>query len=479
MSTVFSFRPGPQGHTLLPFIARFTILLIPSGLLLLASLRHPQGHNLMLWCGTAFQGIVCAMTMLNRRNWRQPLGPSVITLYLIALAWLWFGDGRDDWFTHLAKAILLVVPLCVFAQLTLVESGATAIRKARTLSDRLSGRKDWPADLNTCRSLPEVKAFRAALSIDAAPALALLQHPRIEVRVAALAALEFRRDWRPGQAELVLQTAQRAEQPAVRAAAVAALACVDDRTLVEALAQFLHDPSVEVRRAATEALFWDTERRWTWVCFAVRRALADPLYQGDGALCHSGELLTQEAVKDLTAWCAEKGVLSQRASLTLAAHYSRALSEHPESALVESLRQQLADPQTPASLRIELGRLLQYHQELETPLLGKLLDVSNPAPLRLIAVETLLAEHTADEALQSTAVTTLRDLARLPNREIALATADVLQRRLGVDLGLGLGQPLPPIHTRQAAEVTRRVMLWAAQFDQGDDMENSHLLAQS
>jgi hypothetical protein len=479
MSAIFSFRSGPQGHTLLPFIARFTILLIPSGLLLLASLRHPGGYNVMLWCGTGFQALVCALTMLNRRNWRQPLGPSVITLYLIALAWLWFGDGREDWYSHLAKAILLVVPLCVFAQLTLVESGATAIRRARNLSDRVSSRKDWPADLNACRVLPEVKAFRAALSIDASPALALLRHPRLEVRVAALAALEFRRDWRPGQAELVLQTAQRAEQPAVRAAAVAALACVDDRTLVEALAQFLHDPSVEVRRAATEAIFWDTEHRWAWVRFAVRRALADPLYQSDGALCHSGELLTHEAVNDLTAWCAEKGVLSQRAALTLAAHYSRALSEQPESSLVQSLQQQLADPHTPAGLRIELGRLLQYNQELEANLLEKMLDVANPAPLRLIAVETLLAESTADEAMQTTAVATLRDLARLPNREIALATADVIQRRLGVDLGLGLGQPLPPIHTRQAAEVTRRVMLWAAQFDQGDDMEDSHLLAQS
>ena len=156
---------------------------------------------------------------------------------------------------------------------------------ARKLADRLASRKEWPGDLAACRALPEVKAFRAALSIDAAPALALLPHPRLEVRVAALAGLEFRRDWRPGQAELVLQTAQRAEQPAVRAAAVMALAYVDDRSLVEAVAQFLHDPSVEVRRAATEALFWDTEHRWNWVRFAVRRALADPLYQNDEAPC--------------------------------------------------------------------------------------------------------------------------------------------------------------------------------------------------
>ena len=58
-------------------------------------------------------------------------------------------------------------------------------------------------------------------------------------------------------------------------------------------------------------------------------------------------------------------------------------------------------------------------------------------------------------------MTALRDLARLPNREIALETADVVQRRLGVDLGLALGEPPPPNHSRQAAEVTRRLMQWA------------------
>src|SRR5206468_3103156 len=129
------------------------------------------------------------------------------------------------------------------------------------LADRLANRQEWPSDLAACRTLAEVKALRAALGYDAAPALALLRHPRMEVRVAALAALEFRKEWRAGQAELVLQIAQRAEQPAVRAAAVTALGNVDDRELVEMLAQFLHDASREVRCAATEALLWDTEHR--------------------------------------------------------------------------------------------------------------------------------------------------------------------------------------------------------------------------
>jgi HEAT repeat protein len=365
----------------------------------------------------------------------------------------------------------------VFASQTLVDSGAPAIRRARLLADRVASRRDWPSDLVACRALPEVKALRAALVIDAAPALALLGHPRTEVRVAALAALEFRKEWRQGQAELVLQTAQHAEQPVVRAAAVSALANVDDRILVEAVAQFLHDPSWEVRKAATESLLWDTEHRWNWIRYVVRRVLADPLYQNDGALCHNGELLTPEAVNDLTAWCAEKGVLAVRAALTLGVHYNRMLAEVSDDSTLQALREQLADMHTPAVLRIELGRLLQNHQELDPPLLERLLNAANPAPLRLIAVETVMAEH-ADGPLQTTAVATLRDLARLPNREIALATADLIQRRLGVDLGLGLGQPLPAVHSRQAAEVTRRVMRWAGTQEAPEDLEDSRLLPQ-
>lgn len=452
-------------------ILRFTVLLLPSAILLAASLREPGAKNLVLWMGTAFQALVCFLSFFSRGGWRQPLGPSVITLYLIALAWLWFGDHREDWYTSLAKSVLLVVPLVVFGFQTLHESGAPALRRANLLARRLADRKDWPTDLAACLTLPEVKALRAALGLDAAPALALLGDPRPEVRVAALAALEFRKDWRPGQAELVLQVAQHAEQPLVRAAAVTALGNLEDRELVERLAQFLHDTSREVRRAAADALLWDTERRWTWIRFAVRRILADPLFVNDGPLVSDGQLLTEEAVKDLTAWCAEKGFLSARAAQTLAAHYHRTLSERHDPERLSVLRQQLADPHTPAVLRLELGKLLQYFQELDLPILESMIAPSNPASLRLIACESLLGDH-AEGVLRDLAVSTLRDLARLPNREIALATADVVQRRLGVDLGLGLGQPLPPVQSRQAAEFTRRVMHWAAQNDE-DNLESS------
>ncbi len=454
-------------------LARIPLILLPAALLFAAAQRTPGSANLILWFGAAFQVVIAGVILLTGQLWRQMIGPLVITLYLTALSWLWFGDGIEDWLNHFAKAVLVVVPILTFGYQNLLESGALMLRRANTLAQRLATRQEWPADLSQVRNLPEVKALRAALVYDAGPALILLRHPRPEVRLAALAALEFRKDWRPGQPELVLQQAQAAEQPAIRAAAVAALANVEDRELIEMVATFLHDNSLEVRRAAVEAVLWDCEKRWPSVRYAVRRVLADPLFSGDGPMVPDGQLLSAEAVKDLTGWCAEKGIVSARAAQTLAAHYNRLLSERPDVSTVAALRVLLADSHTAAVLRLELGRLLQLHQELDVPLLEKLADPLNPGSLRLIACETILSEHGDKPILRTLAVSALKDLARLSNRELAISTADVVQRRLGIDLGLGLDQPLPPLHSRQASEVTRRVMRWANQFDESEDLEKS------
>jgi HEAT repeat protein len=475
MAALFEQQPGERGLPILSSFFRLLVLLSPTALLLAAALRN-HGTSLILWLAVGCQALVIGLNLLGRQNWHSPTGATVILLYLLGLAGMWWGDNINDWFNSGAKAVLLTIPLVVFGWQTFTDSGAPAIRRAHKLAQRVAQRQEWPADLASCRTLPEVKALRAALSMDASPALALLHHKRPEVRVAALAALEFRKDWRPGHAELVLQFAQRAEQPAVRAAAVTALGNLDDRTVVETVSQFLHDPSWEVRKAAAEALLWDTETRWPWIRFAVRRFLADPLYQNDGSLWHEGQLLNAEAVKDLTAWCAEKGVLALRAAQTLGAHYGRAMTERGDQRLVKNLREQLGDPHTPACLRIELARLLQHHKELDKPLLERMLDPGNPAPLRLVAIETVLAAE-MEGAVYASAVAALRDLARLPNRELALSTADVIQRRLGVDLGLALGQELPAVHSRQAADVTRRVMAWAVQYDKVEDVEDSRPLA--
>ena len=455
---MFHFRSRHSLPPVISLVLRAAVLFLPAILLLLESLRQSDKPNVMLWMGTGFQVSVCILSLLSRRNWSQPIGPSVVVLYVIGLSWLWLGTRSfDDWYPYLARAILLVIPVVVFALQTLVDSGAPALRRANVLAQRLTRRKDWPADLAVCRALPEVKALRAALAQDEAPALALLNHPRPQVRVAALAALEFRKSWRPGQAEMVLHVAKNADEPAVRAAAATALGNLDDLYLIESVAEFMRDRSWEVRRAATEALLWDSDHRWSAIRHAVRRALADVLYINDGALRYEGQLLTTEAVSDLNAWAAEKGVLGTRAALTLGIHYARALNERTDPKLVQELRDKLADPHASAALRIELARLLQNTNDLDKPLLEKLLYGANPAPIRLQAAEVLLSQGEHAEAVRA-----VHDLARLPNREIALATADIVQRRLGVDLGLALGQPLPAVNSRLAAQVIRRLLAWSA-----------------
>ena len=87
---------------------------------------------------------------------------------------------------------------------------------------------------------------------------------------------------------------------------------MDDRSLIEAVGEFLRDPSAEVRRATIEALFWDSEHRWSWIRQAVRRALGDPTCADDGPLRHEGQILSGDAVADLTAWVTEKGLVGQR-----------------------------------------------------------------------------------------------------------------------------------------------------------------------
>jgi HEAT repeat protein len=437
------------------------VLFLPVSLLLLGALRTPDAEYPLLWLGALVQGLGCFLLLISR--WRsQPAGTPVIMLYVIALSWMLLGSaGMEDWYFHLAQAVLLVVPLCFFSVQCLRESGALAMRQARLLAGRLSRRRDWPSDPQACRALPEVKALREALQVDAGPALALLAHSRMEVRVAALAALEFRQDWLPGQPELILQVLRQCPEPEVKIGCIYALANVDDRPIIEAIAEFMYDPTAAVRKAAAEALLWNTEERWAWIRVPVRTALAHPNSSTDGSLLASnGPPLPPEAVADLTGCAAEKGQIALRAALTLGVHYQLALTNATDPLLPQKLRNQLADVHAPSILRLELGRVLHQQQELDDTVLHRLIDPSTPAPLRLIAVEALLSKSDSGEA-----VAALRELARLPNREIALATADVVQRRLGITLGLARNQPLPPVHSRQAAEVARRLLHWASQTD--------------
>jgi HEAT repeat protein len=440
--------------------------LVPAMLLAGAALRAQDAwSSRFLWMGSAVLVVVAGSTVFASHTWRRPTGPAVVMLYLLGLGWIIFGwHGQLDSYVALSQAVLLILPLLALGYQILRDGGVIEIRRAQVLARRIATRSEGRLDLSACRELPEVKAFREALHSDPTPALALLARKRNEVRLAALCALEFRKDWRRGQAQLVLRLARDSNEPAIRAAAVMALANLDNRELVEKLSRFLRDPAPIVRRAAATALLWDSEHRWGWIRLAVQEALADAALVRDGSIWQNGEPLCPDAVADLRGWAAVSGPLSVRSAATLAAHYRRALLDENDPVLIDELRQCVANTSSPATLRQELAQMLHQQNELPVPLLQQMMQPANPAPLRLFAAETLLSGRESPEA-----VLTLRELARVPNREIALATAYCVQRRLGVDLGLDLEATLPALHTRQAAEITRRVMRWAASSDKSLD----------
>src|SRR5207249_2015510 len=96
MSALFKIRWNARGLQVLAFSSRMAVLLLPAVLLLGVALRHQEANNLLMWLATGFQAGVCGLVFLSRRSWRQPLGPAVITLYLVGLVWLWFSNAEND-----------------------------------------------------------------------------------------------------------------------------------------------------------------------------------------------------------------------------------------------------------------------------------------------------------------------------------------------------------------------------------------------
>jgi len=432
------------------------VLLLPVALLFLGGLTAAGNMRTWLWGGAAAH-LVLGGLLFRMVPHRPLMSPLALLPCITGLIWHWL--ARPDFqepFTCLAQGLLLLVPSSLFAVQTVLGTGAPALRHAQALAKRLAGRTDWPEDLNACRLLPEVRELREAIFEEAAPVLPFLQHRSPQVRVVVLSALEFRKTWRLGQPDLVLCLAQTDPEPIVRAAALLALGSVHQRMLIEAMAECLRDPAPEARRAAAEALFWDNDRRWIWIRHAVHQALGDPRFGKDGPLTVATGSFNQQAVADLTAWATENGILGVRATQTLVDHYSRQLAEHPDPMQVAQLRDQVANSRAPAVLRVELAQLLHGRGLLTESLQEQMLHPSNPSPLRLLAVEALLQQRKNEQA-----VGVLRDVARQPNRELALTAAVLVQKYLHVDLGLELGVPPPPLHSRQAAEVTHRIIQWA------------------
>jgi hypothetical protein len=449
----------------LTFGLRLIVLLIPGTLLAVSALGQSDPDlAALLTLGAVLEYVVVALLMAYHRRCSPPLDAIVLVCYLAALTWHYYSvmilpPTVAPWYLPMAQAVLIIVPLGIMAAYMLQNSGALVFHRAYQLARSLQARTRWPKDLEECRQLPEVKALRDAIQFEATPALQLLNDHRAEVRMCALGALEFRKRWRSGQAETVLFLLQHEEHPDLRAAAIGALANIEDQIIVQALAHSLRDPDPRVRSAAVMALFWNAEGRWLWMRAGVRRALSEPSLARDGPLLHEGQKLPPNAVDDLKAWCSEKGTLSVRSAKTLVMHYSRVLYERPEDTSA-TIAEIVTNVHAPPLLRIDLAQLLRDSKALSAPVLQQLLDTCNPAPLRLLGADGLL-----ELGPHPFAVAGLRELARLPNRDLALSTATIVQHRLGVDLGLAPGQPLPSVNGSRAIEITRRLMAWAAQHD--------------
>lgn len=432
----------------------FVLLLLPATILGWLAYRF-QSPSVAV--GAGVQVLFVLVFLRAHPVWQPPVSVSVVVLYLIALVWAWLPlRGTNDWAPHAGRGVLLVDAMFLLATHDLVRSGAESLRRARRWARRILARRQWPLQLADCRMLPEAVGLRDAIRDEASPALTLLSDPRPEVQAVALGALEYRPNWHPGEAELVLKFARENPEPAVRAAAVYALAAVESPELIGGLTGFLRDPAAEVRLAAAEALMWDAEGRWPFARNGVRDALADPKLVSDGPLFAGTGRLPAAAVADLITWAAEHPPLAGRAIRTLAEHFHAELLAADRPELATELSSRMLDSETPPALRVEIAALLRDHHLLTPDLLDRLTNLDQPGPIRLFAAELMLRINPHDPD----GIDVLRGLARQPNRELAVQVAAVLQGVLGIDLGLP-ADDLPAPNSKAAADVARRVVQWA------------------
>ncbi len=432
----------------------FALLLLPTSVLGYLAFRS---GSFPVAVGAGIQALFVLIFLRAHPIWRPPVSVSVVVLYLIALVWAWLPLQQSfDWEVHIGQGLLLFFGVILLAAHDLNRTGAEPLRRSNRWTRKIRMRSHWPLQLADCRTLPDAVRLRDSIRHEPGPALALLSDPRPEVQTAALGALEHRPNWRPGEAELVLKFGRESREPAVRTAAVYALAGVETADLVSSLAEFLRDPATEVRLATAEAIMWNADVRWPYTRELVKEALADPKLAGDGALFVGTGRLPAAAIADLITWSAEHAHLAQRAILTLIEHYHTDLLANDRPELGSELATMMLNQETPPPLRVELAALLRDHNLLSPDLLDRLTNPNQPGPIRLFAAELMLRINPHDPD----GVDVLRGLARQQNREMAVRVAAVLQSVLGLDLGLSPGE-LPQPNSKPAADVARRVVAWA------------------
>jgi hypothetical protein len=238
--------------------------------------------------------------------------------------------------------------------------------------------------------------------------------------------------------------------------ALTALADVQDIRITNGIMTFLHDHSIEVRKAAAGTLLWDANNRWQTIRNAIRSVLSDQRFANDGPLpCL--KRLPPNAITDLVIWSSDVGVIGRRSTQTLITYYRQLIQEDAPQALVGEYQTLIFDPTIPAAIRVELACSLRDHNCLTDARFARLMEPQHPASLRVIGAEVALAIQK-----DPSAIAILREIASQPNRQLALAVARVVQKYLNLDMGLPLHEAIPTVQSKQGAEVTRRVMAWAA-----------------
>jgi len=446
-------------------VLRWLVFLLPSILLLLQVLQAPVEGQLWLLIGFGVSA-GCGLLALSFFRELPSIRFSCLFLSIIALPWLFIRPDPVNFFSQtLSQVILLgmaVIGLCAY---WLDRSGSWVYRRARRLSETIARKTEWPSELLRCKDIPEARQLREAIRYDAGPALNLLEHTHPGVRITALSALEFRNQWVVGQTNEIMRLLESDRVPEVRYMAIRALGSQKDRRTIEILANALNDQDETVRQGAAEMLFSKSERRsrdrrWQWMRNGVRLALSSNFMNDQGPILREGQTLSSDAVGDFIGWVGDRGQLGVRSAETLGIHYARLMREEPEETTHELITI-VENAQTPAILRVQLARLISHQYKGDMKLMEKLLHAGNPVPLRQMAAETLLTRT----GRHPEALATLREIAKLGNRELALDTARIVQHCLNIDLGMAIGQPMPHPASPRAADITRKLLQWAMQSE--------------
>lgn len=430
------------------------VLSVPALVLLVASMQY---HSQLLAAGALAVSLGGLLILLGFRTAiRPPASGSSILIYLMALGFLWFQTRESpDALARLGRGLLLLGAVLLLIRHDLARSGVEPRRRVRQLCRWLTHRAKWPDDLHDFQHLPEVRALQVDLGDDPSPVLALLTDPRAEVRAAALLALRNRPYWRGFEATQILTAARQAREPELCVFALLALKSVEDVASLHEIAEYLRSPAPMVRQAAFTVLLHNCGRRWPSVRGAVKDALSDPAFLNDGSLPEASKL-TPLAICDLTTWASEGSPLSDRAIQTIVEYYAAILANRDLPLLPQQLAEQVIDPNSPPTLRVELAHLLRSFRLITHDMLDRMSDADQPSAVRLVAAEALLEADPSDPM----AVEVLRGLGRQPNRETALSIAWLLQNYLGMDMGLPAHESVPA-NSKAASEAARRVLNWA------------------